>query len=175
MFFERNDNSSKILKGYIQQLNKETFGMYMFTEKGIKIKSLLKYNTIFNSKRLNSNVFILGIKILKHHLKSENLSLYIDATGGVVKKPSKMKGKFFYYAIVLPGAGRGRPSLPVAEMLSNGHTVPDVSGFLRKWLYNVKKFSKLLPYKVETDFSYVFIHSVLNVMNTESLDEYLLR
>ena len=74
------------------------------------------YKTILNRKVLFSIVFILGIKILQQHLKSENLSLYIDAKGGVVKKPSKMKGKIFYYALVLPGAGIGRPSLPVAYM-----------------------------------------------------------
>ena len=86
-----------------------------------------------------------------------------------------MNGKIFYYALVLPGAGKGKPSLPVAEMLSNGHTVPDVSSFLRKWLYSVQQFSKLLPFKVETDFSYVFIHSLLNVMNNESIDDYIER
>ena len=67
----------------------------MFTEKGIKNKSFLIYNTIFNSKVLNSNVFILGIKILKQHLKLENLSLYIDATGIDVKKTIKNEGQFF--------------------------------------------------------------------------------
>ena len=86
-----------------------------------------------------------------------------------------MKGKIFYYALVLPGAGRGRPSLPVAEMLSNGHTVPDISAFLRKWLYTLQKFTKKLPFKIETDFSYVFIHSLLNVINTETLDDYISR
>ena len=53
------------------------------------------YKTIFNRKVLYSIVFILGIKILQQHLKSENLSLYIDAKDSVVKKPSKMKGKSF--------------------------------------------------------------------------------
>ena len=119
---------------------------------------------------------MLGIKILSQHLRCEpDLSLYIDATGGVVKKPSTMKGEIFYYALVLPDAKRGRPSLPVAEMLTNGHTVADVSSFLRKWLYLVQRFSKILPYKVETDFSYVFIHTLLNVLNNESLDDYINR
>ena len=110
-----------------------------------------------------------------HHLKKQRPSLYIDATGGVVKRPSGMDGKIFYYALVLPGAGRGVSSLPVAEMLSNGHAVPDVSNFLRRWLYSVQMFTKLLPSKIETDFSYVFIHSLLNVINIESLDDYLFR
>ena len=116
------------------------------------------------------------MRILIEHIKAvENLSLYIDATGGVVKRPSNMTGKIFYYALVLPGAGKGIPSLPVAEMLSNGHAVPDVSSFLQKWLYNFQKLFKRLPSKVETDFSYVFIHSVINTFNKESLMDYLKR
>ena len=72
------------------------------------------------------------MRILIEHIKSvENLSLYINETGGVVKRPSNMKGKIFYYASVLPGVGKAIPSLPVAEMLS-GHTVPDVSIFFTK-------------------------------------------
>ena len=43
-----------------------------------------------------------------------------------------MDGKIFYYALVLPGGGRGVPSLPVTEMLSNAHAVPDVSIFFKK-------------------------------------------
>ena len=35
MFFERNDSESKNLKGYIQHFSRDTFGIYMFTEKGI--------------------------------------------------------------------------------------------------------------------------------------------
>ena len=47
------------------------------------------------------------MRILIEHIKAvENLSLYIDATGGVVKRPSNMKGKIFYYALVLSGAGK---------------------------------------------------------------------
>ena len=34
MFFFKQDVTSKHVKGYIHQLNKSTFGMYMYTETG---------------------------------------------------------------------------------------------------------------------------------------------
>ena len=95
------------------------------------------------------------MRILIEHIKAvEKLSLYIDATGGVVKRPSNMKGKIFYYALVLSGAGKVIPCLPVPEMLSNGHAVSDMSSFLQKWLYTFQKLFKRLPFKLETDFKY---------------------
>ena len=46
--FERGDLDSKILKGYIHQLNMDTFGMYMFSERGIyKLIKILVYTYIF--------------------------------------------------------------------------------------------------------------------------------
>ena len=106
-------------------------------------------------------------------LSVPNLSLYIDSTGGVVRKPSKMNGKVFYCALVLPSAKRGRPSLRVAKMLSNSHTVPDVSSFKKKLLYSKQRFSKLLSYKLRrTSATFSFL---VNVMNNELLEDYINR
>lgn len=63
----------------------------------------------------------LGISILVHHLRSKSpVSLYLDATGGVVSKIPEQPKPVLYYALTLPGnAGRDAPPLPICEMLSN--------------------------------------------------------
>ncbi len=66
----------------------------------------------------------LGISILVDHLRSRvPVSLYLDATGGVVSKIADQPKLILYYSLTLPGRGRDAPPLPICEMLSNEHSV----------------------------------------------------
>ena len=87
--------ASKILNGYVYSAAEQRYlwNVNVYGKRYLQKVILNMYKTIFNRKVLYSIVFILGIKILQQHLKSQNLSLYIDAKGGVVKKTIKNEGR----------------------------------------------------------------------------------
>ena len=64
--------------------------------------------------------------------------------------------------------------MPVANILSSGNLVPDVTTILRMCLYSFQRLSKTLHIKIENEYSYVFIDFLLNVVNTEFVDDYIL-
>ena len=97
------DSSYYTMPGYVHHLQVNPLGIHLYTE--------------------------TGLSILVHHLRMKKpVSLYLDATGGVVSKPPEDKRRVLYYAMALPGHGQDAPPLPVTEMISNEHSVPPLRG-----------------------------------------------
>lgn len=93
------DSNFYDMPGYIQHFQVNPFGTHLYTE--------------------------VGLSILVQHLgEKRHVSLYLDATGGVVSKIPEQSKRVLYYALTLPGRGRDAPPLPVCEMLSNEHSIP---------------------------------------------------
>lgn len=117
-----------------------------------------------------------GMGILVSHLrKNHNTSLYLDATGGIVSKIPSQDKRVLYYALVLPGDGFNKPPLPVSELLTNEHNVPNISSWLLKFVHSVCKLTSVKIHHIETDFSWALIQSVLLSFNKENVDTYLHR
>lgn len=74
-----------------------------------------------------------GIAIFADHLRqSSPVTLFLDVTGGVVRRrrlPNQPK-RVLYYALCLSGDGKNKPPLPVSEMVTNDHTVANLSFWL---------------------------------------------
>ena len=95
------DSSYYIIPGYVHHLQVNSLGIHLYTE--------------------------TALSILVHHLRMKKpVSLYLDATGGMVSKPPEDKRRVLYCA--LPGHGQDAPPLPVTEVISNEHSVPPLRG-----------------------------------------------
>lgn len=136
------------LPGYIQVFQVDPFSTHLYTEKGIGI-------------------------MVAHLRKKSPLTLHLDATRSVVSKIPEQNKRVLYYALVLAGQGRGSPPLPVAEMLTNDHTVPSISFWLVRFLYTLSKFTIRTVSHVETDYSWALMQAVLLAFNKESISSYL--
>ena len=100
--------------------------------------------------------------------------MHSDATGSVVRKIDKLYKRILYYALVVRHPEVQTSPVPLAEMLSSEHTNVEITHFLTKWLYNMKKiiYKETILTQVEVDFSWPMLHSV-NSFNTQTLDNYL--
>ncbi|XP_060780100.1 uncharacterized protein LOC132888110 isoform X2 [Neoarius graeffei] len=99
--------------------------------------------------------------------------LYLDATGGVVQKLPNQSKRVLYYALVLPGAGKDKPPLPVAELVTNSHTVPSISHWLMEFFRRMRQMTGRRVAQMETDYSWALINSVLLACNHEDISGYL--
>ena len=101
--------------------------------------------------------------------------MHLDATGSVVRKIDKLHKRILYYALVVRHPEAQTSPVPLAEMLSSEHTNVEITHFLTKWLYNMKKILNIetILTQVEVDFSWPMLHSVCNSFNTQTLDNYL--
>jgi len=109
-------------------------------------------------------------------LKKEKFpSLYIDATGSVIRKIPNIGKKPFYYCLSVKGNGKGNPPLPLTQFISCGHAIKHVCPWLIEFFQEFRKYSTKNVFKIEMDFSWVLIHSVLLAVNKESLNDYLTR
>ena len=129
--------------GYIQSLQLDPFSVHLYTEE--------------------------GIQILVAHLR-KRVSLYLDATGGVVAAIPGQKKRMLYYSLTLPGMGKYAPPLPVAEMISNDHDIPTISFWLGKFILSVSKCTRIRIHKVEVDYSWALFQSVLSAFNKENIN-----
>ncbi len=134
--------------GYMQHLQVDPFAVQMYTEQGMEI-------------------------LLSHLKDNHNTSLYLDATGGIVSKIPNQAKKVLYCALVLPGDGSNKPPLPVTEMLTNEHNVPNISSWLLKFVHSVSKLTSVRVHRIETGFSWALIQSVLVSFNKENVDTFL--
>ena len=138
------------IPGYIQVLQMNPFAVHLSTE--------------------------VGVSVLVNHLRSKKkVALYLDATGGVVRKIPGDNKRVFYYALTLPGAGRDAPPLPVCELLSNNHSVPPLAYWLLQFLHTLGKYTTHRVNQIETDFSWALMQATLLAFNRESVDAYLAR
>jgi hypothetical protein len=75
--------------------------------------------------------------------------LYFNATGSVIRCVPEQLERVLYYALVMKGTKDTDPPLPVAELISNKHAVPDITNFLVRVIYALHKKNKkfCLPQK----------------------------
>lgn len=99
----------------------------------------------------------------------------LDATGKVAVHPDPLNTKpLYYYPLVLPGSEEYGP-LPIAEFLSDTHTVPQISYFLSTFNHAMHLLinRKVIIKKLETDFSLALITSAILSFNQMSVYAYL--
>lgn len=140
------------VKGYIQKLTFDPLSVVMFTEQQLNLVNTL--NTILEN----------------------NLVLYLDATGSLIKKPQEVKKAIFYYALAVRHPLESSP-LPVAEMMSNDHTIPSITHFLDLFRRAYKQiYNKEVPVKrIEMDFSWAMINSSLRSFAVMTVSGYIQR
>lgn len=103
-----------------------------------------------------------------------NVFANFDATGSIVAPLQYSDKPIFYYALILPGNETNSP-LPLADFLSNVHTVPQITYFLSSFWYAVRRYTKrkIILRKIETDFDHALIISCIKSFNEMELSEYL--
>ncbi len=122
--------------GYNQHLQVDPFAVQMYTEQGMEI-------------------------LLSHLKDNHNTTLYLDATRGIVSKIPNQAKKVLYYALVLPRDGSSKPPLPVTEMLTNKHNVPNISSWLLKFVHSVSKLTSVRVHRIEIDFSWALCSCIV--------------
>ena len=130
--------------GYIQHIQIDHFAVHLFTK--------------------------VCLEITAYHLKTRKpITLLLDATGGVVSKIPNQEKRVLYYCLALPGGGRNRPPLPVTEMITNDHTIPNVFFWLMKTISKLSMVTTSRVHQVETHYSWALIQSVLLAFNKENM------
>jgi len=146
--FRESDTSYRFCPGYIQHLQVDPFGVHLYTEQ--------------------------AISILVEHLRTHApVTLFLDATGGVVRRLPNQPKRVLYYALCLSGAGKNKPPLPVNEMVTNDHTVANLSFWLMKFLTKVRRITAIKISQVETDYSWALMQGVLLAFNKQDILGYL--
>ena len=125
------------VRGYIQSLGHSPFIVHMYTEEQKEILKSFKNNSVI---------------------------LHLDATGSIVRKIEASQKKVFYYALTVHHPTYSTSPVPLAEMISSGHTSAEISYFLHKWSLDAKKIlgSNLNIGQIEIYFSWALIHSTCN-------------
>jgi hypothetical protein len=149
---EAEDDVSERFPGYIQSVGIQPFHVILYTEK--------------------------QIEILISKIQAGDGILHLDATGTVVRSlGGTRKRKVLYYALVTRHTDSSDPPLPVAELLTDVQTTPSVCQFLMHVRHAMVQMGLRVPIprRVEVDFSWTLIHSVLLVFNHEDISTYLQR
>ena len=138
--------------------------------------------TVFNGyiQTISRNPFLIHfvteeqIRLLKK-IPSEKFTLHLDATGSVIRKLDKTHKSSLYYALTIKHPFSKVSPIPLAEMISSDQTNVEITHFLLKWRYNVKKVLQkdITPTHIEVDFSWPMLHSTCNAFNSQSLEIYL--
>ena len=116
-----------------------------------------------------------------YHEMAKYGPLFCDATGTIVsvRNMDGVKMTVYYYAIVIKHPVDGKAPIPVAELITNDHTVLSLSYFMetfRRAEGLVFGFSSITnPLQFIIDRSMVLLLSILHVYNSESLQDYLER
>lgn len=71
--------------------------------------------------------------------------------------------------------GKNKPLLPVSELLTNQHSIPNLSFWLLETLRKLGQITSCYVHQVETDYSWALIGSVLLAFNKETVGAYLER
>ena len=77
--------------------------------------------------------------LLLKYLEKGCLTLYFDATDSIVRKLDKSQKKIMYYALSVKHTEARVRTIPLAEMIPSEQTNVEISNFLSRWLYDVKK------------------------------------
>ncbi|KAL0148728.1 hypothetical protein M9458_055906, partial [Cirrhinus mrigala] len=71
--------------------------------------------------------------------------------------------------------GKNKPPLPVSELLTNQHSIPNLSFWLLETLRKLGQITSCHVHQVETDYSWALIGSVRLAFNKETAGAYLER
>ena len=111
----------------------------------------MSYASTIVGNHLNGYVQMLCHTPLMIHLYSEEqilllkylekwcLTLHFDATGSVIRKLDKFQKNILYYTLSVKHPEARVSPIPLAEMISSEQTNVEISNFLNRWLYDVKK------------------------------------
>ena len=102
-------------------------------------------------------------------IEKSKLKLHLDATGSVVRKLDRDEKNFLYYALTLQHPIAKISPIPLAEMLTNEQTNVEITHFLNRWYYGVRRILNrdICPSQVEVDFSWALLHSICKIFNRQ--------
>ena len=149
--YSEQDKTSKIIKGFVQNISFRPFIIHMYCEE--------------------------QLRILIRSIKTGSCTLHIDATGKIVENIPDQQKRVYYYTIVLPNPKVGKPPIPVAEMISNSHDTPDLTHFFARVVHSMKQLRSNInmPYQIVIDYSWALLHACLLGFNGETIHTYLTR
>ena len=89
--------------------------------------------------------------LLLKYLEKGCLTLHFDATGSIVRKLDKSQKKIMYYALSVKHTEARVSPIPLAEMISSEQTNVEISNFLSRWQYDIKKVTnkQLVPIRLK--------------------------
>ena len=103
-------------------------------------------------------------------------TLFLAATGSVIN-PLPGFSRILHYSLILRHPFGAAPPLPIAEYITNEHSVESIGYFLRTIKKMEHKMLKLksepLPCKIMMDYSLALLIAVIEVFNNETLMQYL--
>ena len=112
------------------------------------------------------------IRLVRELSKKEELDIYIDATGSILQNIKGQKRPYLYSIVIKPYPRI--PSVSIADMVTTQHTIPRIELFLGTFKREVLVgWKKLKVRKVETDYSFALMQSVLKTFNTTTLKRYI--
>lgn len=150
------DEKKGPIKGYIQTLGKIPFSVIMFTQEQIDIFAAMA--------------------------KKANLCLYFDATGSLIHKIPNQEKRVLYYALVAAfkavhssSSRVANTEIPLAEFVTNDHTITSISYFLSYFIHKVGLVNNRIykPNSVIVDFSWACLQSVIIACNQQNIVSYL--
>ena len=146
--YYRNAIVGSNVRGYIQSLGHDPFIVHLYTEDQINVLRAIKNTSI---------------------------TVHLDATGSVIRRIEDSQQKVFYYALTVQHPTYSTSPVPLAEMISSGHTSAEISYFLHKWSLDTKKTlgSEINIGQIELDYSWALIYNVSNVFLKCDIDSYL--
>ena len=114
--------------------------------------------------------------VMLYHELAKNSTLYVDATGSVVRNVKGFK-KILYYAATLRHPYNSGPPLPIAEYITSNHDQYSIKRFfgtiheLENLRYGNEKLSN--PKLILLDYSLAIIHATLSEFCSETLTNYI--
>ena len=68
-------------------------------------------------------------------------NLFMDSTGGVIRKVYDQNRDIYLVAVVLQHPSNGEAQIPVALMITNSYGTPDYIGFLHSWWWSMLQYN----------------------------------
>jgi hypothetical protein len=144
----KSENMDQILPGFIQQLSRLPFRLFLCSDKQLRLAGLeLK--------------------------KTKNLVLNFDATGSIVRKIPDVDKRILLHSLVSPGNGEGNPEISYFDCLLSSHDHVEISYIMAFYLNKLRQLTRLQLPIIVTDFSWATIYGLLLACNSMSLESYL--
>ena len=105
----------------------------------------------------------------------QNPIFQLDCTGGVCTKIAGHDKEPFYYAVTGSPSTKNDPIPVYGNFISTANDAKAICGFLKDWMgdFAVVTGQNLWPSCATCDYSWAFIHGIINAFNDMKLGEYL--